>query len=54
MQNSTNNSELVDRLVAATGMSRTGVYKCLRENRKPTNELALKAWNRVVGRKVKP
>ena len=46
---------LVRELVAATGMTRFGVYKALREKRTPQNTLVRQAWNRVLAAaKTKP
>jgi DNA-binding phage protein len=43
-------ADLVRRLVRATGLSREGVYKCLREKRKPRNPLIAKVWQREISR----
>lgn len=46
---------LVRELVAATGMTRFGVYKALREKRAPQNTLVRQAWDRVLAAaKAKP
>lgn len=48
-------ASLVRDLVAATGMTRFGVYKALREKRAPQNSLVRQAWERVMaGTKTKP
>lgn len=41
-------ASLVRALVAATGMTRFGVYKALREKRTPQNTLVRQAWDRVM------
>ena len=45
---STDGAATVRALVAATGMTRFGVYKALRENRTPRNPLIAKAWAKAL------
>jgi hypothetical protein len=41
---------LVRKLVAATGMTRFGVYRAMREKRGPHNTLVRQAWDRVMSK----
>lgn len=45
---STTKAKLVRRLEAATGLSREGVYKALREDREPHNPLIAKIWRDII------
>ena len=48
VKKSTNMAPLVRILVKATGMTRYGVYKALREGRGPKNPIMATAWTKAL------